>query len=172
MKSLRARISTVESADRRHSPRWRVELLVSLGSAPRLGRSVVRNLSEDGMLLETEAGLGIGDTILVDLPGADQTEARIVWRQDSSFGCAFSTPIPSAVISAALLQAPPDNSRDVTRESQYEEFPIAISPSVDELVRWKSSFDNTMGEEGYRIVAYRQAGNGLIVAIATKEAAG
>jgi hypothetical protein len=122
------------------------------------------------MLLETDADLRLGDTILVDLPGANQTGARLVWRQDCSYGCAFLTPIPTEAISAALLQAPLNDSFVRSQEPQYEEFPVAISPSVDELADWQASFDRTRGAEGYSIIAYRQTSGGLMIAIAARKA--
>jgi hypothetical protein len=170
MKSLRARISIADSPDRRQSPRWRVELLVSFGAAYRLSGARVRNLSEIGMLLETDVDLRVGEIIVVDLPGASETEAQVVWQQDCSFGCAFLTPLPTAVISAALLQAPLSDPFGRSQLPEYEEFPIAISPSVDELASWKSSFERTRGAEGYRIIAYRQTSGGLMIAIASRTA--
>ncbi len=168
MKSLSASISSVTPIDRRRSLRWRVELHVSLELAPGQARATVRNLSKDGMLIETGADLQVGDSILVDLPEADETEARIVWRHDRSYGCAFDTPTPSAVISAALLKAPLGDSARQLRELPCEEFPVAVSPSLDELANWKANFESTWGEKGYRIIAYRQADNGLAIAIATR----
>jgi hypothetical protein len=145
-------------------------LLVSLGPAHGLSGALVRNLSEDGMLLETDADLHLGDTILVDLPGADQTGALLLWRQDCSYGCAFVTPIPTEAISAALLQAPLKDSSGRSQQPQYEEFPVAISPSVAELADWQACFERTRGAEGYSIIAYRQTSGGLMIAIAARTA--
>jgi len=122
------------------------------------------------MLLETDASLRAGDTISVDLPGADRTNARIVWGQDAFFGCAFKEPIPTAAISSVLLQIPLNERSGRSQEPQYEEFSIAFSPTLDELANWKSDFERTKGMEGYRIIAYRQTTGGLLIAIAAKSA--
>jgi len=170
MKSLRANISACELPERRRSVRWHVELIVSAGSAHDLSKVVVRNLSETGLLLQTNAALEVGETILIDMPGTQTTEARVMWHRESCFGCEFSAPLPSSVISAALLQAPLEGIQDGLSEPALEEFPVAIAPSVDELSDWKARFEATRGRDGYRLIAFRQGSDGLLIAIAAKTA--
>jgi hypothetical protein len=168
MKSLPARISYVASPDRRDALRWQVELPVSLGTDKGPGNALVRNLSEGGMLIETDAISDVGASILIDLPGIDPIEGMIVWRKESLLGCSFANPIPTAVISAVLLQVPPQRAFDDPGQPEFEEFPIAINPSLDELAHWKESFEKAKGAVGYRIIAYRQTQRGLMIAIAAR----
>lgn len=170
MKSLRAKISNLETAERRGNARWRVELVVSAGSGSQLGRSVVRDLSDTGLMIETDAALGVGEIIRVDLPGAEPVDACVVWCQDYSYGCKFLTPIPSSVVSAALLQAPLDVVTRNALDPLFEEFPVAVRPSVSELADWKKDFQKTHGAKGYRLLAFRQTSDGLFIAIAAKQA--
>lgn len=167
MKSLRAKMSQCPENERRAAVRWQVELLVSAGPAHERSTVFVRNLSERGLMIQTDADLQVGDWIEVDLQGADTTDARVVWKQEYSYGCEFAEPIPTAVVSAALLQAPLDERSD-RPESRIEEIPVAVSPSVSELAEWKAAFERTRGEEGYSIIAYRQTSSGLLIAIAGK----
>ncbi len=168
MKSLRAKLSTFEPLERRGSVRWHVELLISAGPAHDPSRSMVRNLSETGLMLETDAALQVGETIVVDLPGADPVEARVKWHRNSAFGCEFSTPIPASVISATLLQAPLSSPDAGPKAPQLEEFPVAVGPSVNEIAEWKLNFARDKGPLGYRLVAFRQDAEGLLIALAVK----
>ena len=165
MKSLRANVSLVESGERRGERRWHVELVVTLRPEAGSRFASVRNLSETGMMLETDLGLTLGEIVHVELPGGHETDARILWRQDQAFGCQFKTRIPTAVISAALLQAPTGSPGDSDQRVGFEEFPIGIRPSVDELADWKERFEKTHGAAGYRLIAFRQTDGGLLIAI-------
>ncbi len=168
MKSLRARISDLGMADRRAGARWNVELLVSAGPGGEMGEAVVRNLSDRGLMLQTGAELHVGETMLVDLPGADPVEARILWRQDSSYGCEFMEPIPSSVISEVLLRAPLETVSSHPADSLLEEFPVAVNPTVSQIAEWKARFERNEGSKGYRLIAFRQTSDGLFIAIAAK----
>lgn len=83
---------------------------------------VIHDLSPTGMLLETAQPLGSGETLFVDLPERGPTAASVVWSSGRFHGCAFEQSIPSATISAALLQSPAgapaeeaDGGFDITR---------------------------------------------------------
>lgn len=166
MKSLPANLSTIDSSERRGAVRWHVELAAQVSAGTTGGASTVRNLSETGMALETEAGLLEGELLQVRLPGPLVVDAKVVWRRGKDFGCEFVTPIPTAAVSAAILQAPLDRPDEQTPGPRFEEFPVGIYPSVDELAEWKAGFDQTHGARGYRLVAYRQTRAGLMIAIA------
>jgi len=172
MKSLRANVRRVGSEDRRSDQRWHVELLVSLGLQDGSRFANVRNLSERGMMLETDLQLQIGETIHVALPGGHETDARIVWQQDHAFGCEFFSRIPTPAISAALLQAPLATMTDREDEPGFEELPIGIRPTMEELTAWKARFEETHAPAGHRLVAFRQTEGGLMIAIVTTPKAG
>ncbi len=67
---------------------------------------LIRDLSELGFMIETSAELAVGETFQIDLPQAGLVEARVVWNQDSSFGCSFLSRVSKAAVSAAMLLAP------------------------------------------------------------------
>ena len=59
------------------------------------------------LLVETKASLFEGDTLEVDLPEAGVTAAVVVWTRSGLAGCEFQRPVPTAIVSAALLRSPP-----------------------------------------------------------------
>lgn len=169
MKSLRANVTSVTCEDRRESGRWHVDLLVVFPTDQGGRYARVRNLSEGGMMLETDADMEVGDSLSVKLDGAPGADARIVWRQEQTYGCQFLTPIPTALVSAAILQAPAEVLGDGAAEPKFEEFPIGLRPTIDELAAWKSEFEKTHAEAGLRLVAFRQTEGGLLIAIASAD---
>lgn len=166
MKSLAANVSPIDLSERRGAVRWHVELPVRMAAAGE-GASTVRNLSETGMALETDADLPEGEILQVELPGALTVKARVVWRKGRFCGCEFLEPIASATVSATILQAPLDQPGHGKSGPRFEEFPVGIYPSVDELAEWKARFEQSHGARGYRLVAYRQTRAGLMIAIAS-----
>jgi len=66
--------------------------------------ATVHNLSETGLLIETDVELSVGDSIEVDLPRAGLKSAKIVWTDDRLFGCSFAGEISTATVSAAVLR--------------------------------------------------------------------
>ena len=110
MLPLLAQLTTeARPSDNRDAVRRSLRLEVR-ASSDDASPALIRNLSERGLLIETAAGLAIGDTIHVDLPHAGPSEARIVWRDGSFFGCEFLAPVSKAAVSAALLLAPPEHA--------------------------------------------------------------
>lgn len=65
---------------------------------------LIQNISATGLLLETRAGLAVGERIDIDLPQAGETTAKVVWASGALFGCEFAEPISPAVLSAAQLR--------------------------------------------------------------------
>lgn len=80
---------------------------------PALGRQngdggiavLVHNISETGLLLESDADLAVGDSIGIDLPHAGESPATVMWISDRLAGCRFDTPVSSATLSAAQLRS-------------------------------------------------------------------
>lgn len=54
---------------------------------------VVQDLSAGGCSFVTDAGFPVGSLIRVGLAGAGATQARVVWRRDGRYGCAFVQPL-------------------------------------------------------------------------------
>ena len=65
-------------------------------------RVVIHDLSEQGMLLETDARLVDGETVDLVIPGAGSAEAAVIWNSGRYFGCRFENPLTSAAVSAAI----------------------------------------------------------------------
>ncbi|HUD28763.1 MAG TPA: helix-turn-helix domain-containing protein [Novosphingobium sp.] len=79
---------------------------------------ILHNVSETGALLESQVDLEIGETLEIDLPGAPQSRARVIWASGKLYGCAFTAPIAAATLSAAQL-----------RGTAQSDFGLAASPS-------------------------------------------
>lgn len=93
------------TSDKRGSAR-RTLLLEALGATAN-GDSTsvtVHNISQSGLLLETEAELAVGEAIELDLPEAGVVAARIAWIGGSFAGCEFTGQISAAALSAAQLR--------------------------------------------------------------------
>jgi len=69
--------------------------------------AVVLNLSDSGLLLETEAELTPGETLDVVLPEAGTRAARVVWAGHGLAGCKFDAPLERSALSAAALRSAP-----------------------------------------------------------------
>lgn len=67
----------------------------------------IHNLSAAGLLLETTLDLAVGAQLAVDLPEAGMVDARIVWRSERLYGCAFEQALGAAALAAAQLQSAP-----------------------------------------------------------------
>ena len=117
----------------RGAPRHRLHLAVS--AAKLGGQSVevlVHNISEDGLLLETNADLSAGETIDLLLPRGQQASARIMWSSGVLYGCKFDKPLSRSALSAAQLQSePPPRDASARQPSQVAEQPSAASPDVE-----------------------------------------
>jgi len=169
LRPLQAEISQdLLSQDSRGAVRRTLRLVV-LTSVTQSGWSTasIHDLSESGLKIETAARLAVEEVIVVDLPIIGTVEARVVWKRGSAFGCEFLSPISKAAVSAALLQGYAE-APDADVEPRIEELPIGISPSVEEVVEWKSEFDQSKGPRGYQLLGFRQTPDGLIIALVTR----
>jgi len=64
----------------------------------------IHNISEAGLLIETDLTLAEGEALAIDLPHAGVVGAVVVWRSERLHGCAFDAPISGAALAAAQLQ--------------------------------------------------------------------
>jgi transcriptional regulator with XRE-family HTH domain len=85
---------------------------------------LIHNISETGLLLESDAGLAVGDPIGIDLPHAGESPATVMWISGRLAGCRFDTPVSSATLSAAQLRS------SVTHDPQLDE--DAAASTADE----------------------------------------
>lgn len=94
--------------DQRGTTRHQMRLRVR--GAPLAGEVadvLIHNLSPTGLLLESASQLAVGDEIVVELPEAASSTAKVVWASGQFFGCAFDHPLPAVVLSAAQLRSEP-----------------------------------------------------------------
>ena len=65
----------------------------------------LHNISAGGLMLESDVALEIGEEVVLDLPEAGPTVAKVVWRSASLHGCRFVEPLPGSALSAAELKS-------------------------------------------------------------------
>lgn len=77
------------------------------GETDQATEATVRDLSANGLLIETSLPLTLDSVLRIDLPDAQSTEAQVVWASGRFYGCEFVRPVTQSTISAALLRAKP-----------------------------------------------------------------
>ncbi|BAI98534.1 hypothetical protein Sj15T_36100 [Sphingobium sp. TA15] len=95
-----------ETDNRRGAARWRIRLELPGTSGDADANLVIHDISTAGMLIETRSTLEIGQGVMLSLPDADEVVARVVWQNDTLFGCRFETALPQGVVSAIRLRHP------------------------------------------------------------------
>lgn len=68
---------------------------------------VIHNISEGGLLMETEMRLGVEERLVLDLPEAGAVRAVIVWQSGSLFGCAFEQALDQKALAGVQLRSDP-----------------------------------------------------------------
>ena len=162
---LRASLSPPHAAqDRRRAERRTLRLVIAAARADEWCDVIIHDLTANGLRIETAAPLGVGETITLELPGTRPADARIAWQHDTSFGCEFTTPIPQAAVSAALLQAPFEHP-DWALAARLEEVDLGIGATTDDVARWHERFVEQSVASGDRLVGFRRGPGGRIVAM-------
>lgn len=98
--------------DQRQSARRSLRLGLAAGT----DSVTIHDLSLTGALIETSAAMLVGATFEFELPQAGAVQAMVMWNSGEFYGCQFERPIPSAALSAALLQSAPQKARDAVAE--------------------------------------------------------
>lgn len=102
LQQRKARIET--SVDNRRQRRHKLLLEVEArGPGIFSDMVIVHDISDTGLLIETDSKLKVGEMIEVNLPQAGLMEAEIVWIGGEIYGCRFTRAITPAAISAARL---------------------------------------------------------------------
>jgi len=153
--------------DRRASGRHLLRLVAHASTDAAESEVLIHDISEVGVGFETSVDLQIGDLVLVDLPFVGVSEGRIVWRENSLYGCEFVTPITQGAVSASLLQSTRGFVDEAPNES-VEEISIGVRPSLDAITQWHVEFEQTKGAKGYRLIGFRQTPEGVTMAMITK----
>lgn len=111
---------------------------------------MVLNLSDSGLLLETDAPLAPGEALDVVLPEAGTRTARVVWAGHGLAGCKFDTPIGrSALSAAALASAPVDETmgqrlRRLREDQELSMVRLAQRLGVSKQTLWNWETDRTL----------------------------
>lgn len=127
------------AVDRRASARQVLKLQTdaSFPSKP-TGWVLIHNLSNDGLLIETEADLEVGDNFDLELPEATGARAIVMWRRGRYFGCELSDPLTQGALSAALLKNPfnpPAGEQGITPDEGAAADPIGDTGELPVGVR-------------------------------------
>jgi hypothetical protein len=96
-----------ESPDaRRREPRLDASADVSLRKlgASAIGARLI-NISSNGFMAETEAGIEAGSRVWLTLPGLNRVNALVVWSHGCKLGGEFSAPIDPLLVLNAIGQA-------------------------------------------------------------------
>ena len=99
-----ARVQTKQARNQRATSRRPLKLGAKLVGTRH--ETVIHDLSETGILIETEADLATFEQLQLDLPEMGPTLATVMWSSGRFFGCEFHQPLGRAAISAALLRNP------------------------------------------------------------------
>lgn len=103
--SLQQRKATIETTiDNRQRRRHQLFLEVEARGVDSVsGTVIVHDISDTGLLIETDSELKVGEMVEVNLPQAGLMEAEIVWDGGRVYGSRFTRQLTSAAISAARL---------------------------------------------------------------------
>ena len=154
--------------DMRGSARRRVRFVAPVDSASDQTRARVHDLSETGLRLETTTGLDLGETLLVELPFVGETVARVIWREQNSYGCEFMVPVGKAAVSAALLRSWTSPSA-TGGKGAITELDIGIDPTLEQIAAWAAEFGKTEGsDDSYRLIGFRMAEDRVVKALVVK----
>ncbi|MFN3620595.1 PilZ domain-containing protein [Sphingorhabdus sp.] len=120
----KAQIET--SVDNRRRRRHKLFLEVQArGPASVTDVVIVHDISDTGLLIETDSKLKVGEMIEVNLPQAGLMEAEIVWIGGQIYGCRFVREITPAAISAARL----GGRFTISKSDNVVEMPTVAAPA-------------------------------------------
>lgn len=66
---------------------------------------LIHNISETGLLIESDILLAVEERIEIELPHAGAIWAKVIWASARLFGCEFETRVSPATLSAAQLRS-------------------------------------------------------------------
>ena len=168
MPSHRPPLNAEVLGDMRGSARRRVRFVAPVDSISDQTRARVHDLSESGLRLDTTAGFDLGETLLVELPFVGETVARVIWREENSYGCEFVIPVGKAAVSAALLRSWTSPSVK-SGEGAVTEYDIGIDPSLEQITAWAAEFGKSKdGDDSYRLIGFRMADDRVVKALVVK----
>lgn len=96
------------------------------------GNVTIHNISESGMLIETELDLAVGAQLVVDLPHDQAIPASVVWASENLYGCKFGRDIGLAALSAVQLKASPALPAQVSQRSTGDARGILLGKKLEQ----------------------------------------
>jgi transcriptional regulator with XRE-family HTH domain len=132
----------------------RLEALGTLASGEASGVTI-HNVSSNGLLLETEDGLEVGEALTIDLPLAGPTRARVIWSSGDLHGCAFDKPVSPATLSAAQLRSAVTSEENQT-PGREESFGARLHRLRKEQGLSQSDIANRLGVSKPTVWAWEQ----------------
>lgn len=101
---------------------------------------LVRDISARGLLLETEEGVTLDQTIAVTLPDAGEVEAHVIWQGDKLAGCRLDNHLSQSTINAVRAEgeaAPADPDPDQVEDATGPDAPLPRSAARTLAARLK-----------------------------------
>lgn len=145
--------------------RHTLRLATDVGFGAGKSSALIHDLSESGLRVETSAKIAEGESLFVDLPFVGVREARVIWNRDRMFGCEFRAPLEEATAIANLLRLTVDRPSGIV----FEEVPVGVQPTLDEVANWEENFFRPKQSAGYRLLGFRLTSDGTTVAMLTKD---
>ena len=104
--ALQARQARIEiSTNLREGVRRKLFLGIDARASGATGTSAtVHDISETGLLIESDLNLNLRDVVEVELPQANIRSAEVVWLSGTLAGCRFVERMTAGAVSAALLR--------------------------------------------------------------------
>lgn len=85
---------------------------------------LVRDISARGLLLETEEGVTLDETIAVTLPEAGDVEAHVIWQGDKLAGCRFDDQLTQTTIDAVRVRGEAAHAEQIEDAGSASDAPI------------------------------------------------
>jgi len=95
------RISLVERrGEERQVTTYRVARIITALGQEQLG--IIRNASAGGVMIETHAGVVLGDRLWIEPTGSEPIWGAVVWSEELRHGVAFDMPLPDNCLQALI----------------------------------------------------------------------
>lgn len=135
--TVRAMLGLAKRGENRSVMRKTLRLVVSGRRTNKQATEVlIHDLSRDGLLIESDEPIRIGETITVELPGGGSRQVVAVWSSTHFYGCRFARPLSRAAVSAALLKALPATDKSTIEDPKTApptEFAANLAARREEL---------------------------------------
>lgn len=100
-------IELLKSSDedpRPRMPRIEVQCVCFVRQGAIVHRSIVHNISQGGLSVETPNGLAVDGNVTVTLPGLPSQDAAVRWKSGDRYGISFNSVLPLAALVSWLQE--------------------------------------------------------------------